>query len=119
MTIAEAVANQDAYLNEIGLDIRETDEKLNDQSRSIIEAYKEEYGDAVLALWYPNYGEERIMFPASDHNPNFCADIVLPSVDDRLRDLITELRANGYSSELFDRIEERLKEIGAAYLFWS
>lgn len=105
---------------------READDALNDASRAVVEAMKRAHGEAWLVR-INTYDEETkhlVKAPSEDTLCNFSGDAVIPRFDEALQHLL-QARKNaeykGVAADKYrvDQINDRIKELGGAFLFWS
>jgi hypothetical protein len=98
----------------------EADDDLNESAIQVIEAMKQEHGEAWIIA--PNTGK---YFKAADDNIYiFCGCYVVPKYDDGLNQLVQDRLEADYTgtkddSERVARIQLAVEEIGGASICWS
>lgn len=98
--------------------IPESDSRVNEASRAIVDAMAKEHGEAWLALENPRKGEQFVWKWDGSTVYNFGADMVLPCDDAELRRLLAAFREK--SSIMGIRaVHDRLSAIGGQILLWG
>ena len=110
--------------------LEEADDTYNDFNRAMIEAFKEDFGSAILG---------RINFCGEQHKAvisgersvfeeytgqkiyNFACDFVIPEKDDVLEGYIRNWNAGVYPKgvSLVELISERIKKLGGIQFLWT
>lgn len=101
--------------------------RLNDQNREQIAAFSTLHSET----WLGRVGfhkEEREMIASGEKSPlvrydgslvfNFQYDFCIPSNDSEMLELIRQWNAGEINSRIFNRIYDRVQDLGGIYLIW-
>lgn len=116
--IEQAVAKQNEMLcrARTPCGIEEGYEELNNANRAVIEAMKDQYGEAYLVSVNTDEGIRR--YEDTSQLTNFCCDWCSPYTSEKLKRLIRTWRASS-CIQILTELHQYLSTIGAKPMVWS